>query len=262
MKPSLRVLVVDDEPAARRGLDRRLRTFPEIGDIQLCSDGIQAIHYLETTSFDLVFLDIQMPECDGFDVVERVGANMPPVVFVTAYDAFALQAFEVHALDYLLKPIDPKRFQEALQRVLGLLAQGGKAPFQAKLNQLRADCHTAIATRPPMPENARLMIRDKGRYFLVDLSQLLYFKVEGNYLQIVTATETYWPRETLTNLLAKLGENAFVRLSRHLAVNAQHIAQLEPLGKGAYSVKLTNGQVLQSSRHYRQSLDRFLRTFE
>jgi len=262
MKPKFRVLVVDDEPAARRGLKRRLEAFPEIAEVELCDHGVHAIQRLKASSFDLVLLDIQMPECDGFDVVEQVGPAMPPVVFVTAYDAFALQAFEIHALDYLLKPIDPERFHEAIRRIFQMMAQDGKTPFQAKLTQLRGDCRTAVQIDETRQTHRKLMIRDKARYYLVDVAQILYIQVEGNYLQIVAEHEEYWPRETLTNLLHKLGEDGFLRLSRNLAVNQNRIAELRPLGKGAYTVVLKGGQTLQSSRHYRQGLKRFFESFQ
>src|SRR6478735_9159616 len=191
---SLRVLVVDDEPIARRNLIVLLRRDPDIGAVAECGSGPEAIQAMQISDYDLVFLDVQMPECDGFDVLELVGADLPPaIIFVTAYEDYALRAFEAGALDYLLKPFDDARFVRALNRAKEKIAHYASAP----------------------PQHAqRLTIKSRGELVFLDAADIDWIEAAGYYACVHVGAETHILRRSLSDLERDLGAEKFVRTHR------------------------------------------------
>jgi two-component system LytT family response regulator len=241
----MRVLIVDDEPLARLGLRRLLEPLPGVAIAGECGSGAEAVRAIVAGTPDLVFLDVQMPGGSGFDVIEQVGPDlMPPVVFVTAYDQHAVRAFEVHALDYLLKPIDPDRFRDAFTRASRLLDRASAGPGRRLEQLLRAVEEPGDAA--PL---SRLAVRDAGRIVFVEAGDIGYIEAAGNYVRLYVGRRAHLVRRTMETLERRLGP-AFVRIRRSLLVNARAIAALEPYGKGSYAVVLRDGTRLISSRYY------------
>jgi two-component system, LytTR family, response regulator len=231
---SIRALVVDDEPLARRNVTVLLRADADIGAIEECGSGVEAIEAIRRWKPDLVFLDVQMPECGGFDVLELLGADLPQVViFVTAYDEYALRAFEAGALDYLLKPFDDARFGRALRRAKDKLA------------------HYA----PPGSQPAkRLVVRSPGRLLFVNVSDIDYIEAASYYACLHVGRDTHVIRRTLSELEQDLGEGNFVRIHRSIIVNLQRIHGLELQDGGEYEVVLQSEVRLRLSRRFRKQL--------
>ena len=248
----IRTVIADDELLARERLRQLLRNEPEIELVAECADGQEAVAAIEKHSPDLVFLDIQMPELDGFGVLESMPAELAPViVFVTAHDKFALRAFEVHAVDYLLKPFDRERFQKALSRAMERVKQRGKTgagagPASAVLAELR-----------PVPKPLeRLAVKTSGRVIFVKLADIDYIEAAHNYVELHVDKQSHLLRETLNSIEARLPEDKFVRISRSVIVNIERIKELQPLFYGEYTVTLHNGARLTLSRRYRDKLTR------
>ena len=228
----LQVLVVDDEPLARSNLTILLRRDPDIGSITECESGMQAIESIRTSRPQLAFLDVQMPECDGFDVLEMLGSDVPPaIIFVTAYDTYALRAFEAGALDYLLKPFDDARFQRALNRAKERLAH----------------------TRPPGPTQ-RLVIRNRGQVLFVNVTDIDWIEAAGYYACLHVAGETHILRRTLSELERDLGEDHFVRIHRSIIVNLERVHGLEARETGEHEVVLKSKVRVKLSRRFRKRL--------
>jgi two-component system, LytTR family, response regulator len=230
---SIRALVVDDEPLARRNVTVLLRRDSEIDSIEECGCGVEAIEVIQRWQPELVFLDVQMPECGGFDVLEMLGADLPPVVvFVTAYDKYALQAFEVGALDYLLKPFDDARFHRALQRAKGKLA------------------HPALQQQP---STRRLVVRSTGQLLFVNVSDIDWVEAASYYACLHVGRDTHIIRRTLCELERDLGEG-FIRIHRSIIVNVERIHGLELQTGGEYEVLLKSNARLRLSRRFRKRL--------
>jgi two-component system LytT family response regulator len=204
------------------------------------------VRAIEERAPDLVFLDVQMPGLDGFEVIEAVGAErMPPVVFVTAYDEFAVKAFEVQAVDYLLKPFDQARFRKAFERA-ARQARGRKSGNPELLARL------LDSVRPAARPLERLLVRDQGRLLLLPLSQVHRLSAEGNYVRVHTAGKAHLVRETLARLEARLDPARFVRIHRSEIVALDAIQELQPFFHGDYVVVLKNGERLRLSRRYQE----------
>jgi two-component system LytT family response regulator len=215
--------------------------------------GSEAVDAVRRLSPDLVFLDIQMPEMDGITVVEAIGTDrMPPTVFVTAYDEFAVQAFEVHAVDYLLKPFGRARLQKALTRVRGQLERTHASALADRLMSVIDEL------RKPTLAGERLIIRTGGRVTFVNVEQIDWIEAEGNYARIHAASESHLVRETMVSLQARLGESQFFRIHRSRIVNVARIKELTLRGGGDYEVVLTNGLTLGLSRLYKDALQQRL----
>jgi two-component system LytT family response regulator len=230
----IRTLIVDDEPLARRGIRARLAA-PDIETVGECDGGRTAIDAIRALAPDLVFLDVQMPEVDGFAVVESIGAErMPVVIFVTAFDSHALHAFDCRALDYLLKPIDDARFAEALARARACLR----------------DRASRIAER--------IAVRDRGRVALLDPRDIEWVAADGDYVRIHAQNRNYLVRETLTAMSERLCAPHFVRIHRSTIVNVEQIGELLPLPNREFVVVLRNGTKLRSSRSYEETLRKVL----
>lgn len=250
----MRVLIVDDEPIARRGIRRQLQSEADVEVIGECGDGAAAIDAITELAPDLVFLDIQMPEVGGFDVVEAIGvARMPAVVFVTAYDEHALRAFDVHAVDYVLKPIDRHRFRTAVERARRRLAH---APGQ--LDRRIAAALEELG-RPAHDYAKRLAIKGDGRVILVNVDEVDRLEAAGNYVEVHSGGRHHLVRETMARLEARLDPARFVRISRSSIVNAIRVRELQPMFNGDFVVVLRDGTKVAGSRRYRAALDRLTR---
>jgi len=250
---AVRTLIVDDEPLARRGIRARLAAAPDFEIVGECAGGRAGIESIRTLAPDLLFLDVQMPEVDGFAVVDAVGVErMPIVIFVTAFDAYALRAFEAHAIDYLLKPIDESRFADALGRVRVRVRDSAAGVLSARLAAMLAQIQQAT----PSP-SARIAVRDRGRVVLLDPHDVEWISADGDYVRITAGARTYLVRETLTAMAARL-RPPLVRIHRSTIVNVEHIGELEPMPNREHLVVMRSGARLRSSRTYDDSLRELL----
>jgi two-component system LytT family response regulator len=251
----MRVVIVDDEPLGRLAVRQQLEGLPGAEIVAECGDGASAVEAIVREAPDVVFLDVQMPGLSGFDVLERLGSEaVPAVVFVTAYDRFALRAFEAHAVDYLLKPIDPDRFGEAYARAALAVEREGRERATGRLEALLA----LLAKRPretPAPLE-RLVVREDGRLHFVAVAAIEWVEAAGNYVKLHVGTGQHVMRQTVERLAARLGPERFVRIRRSALVNIAAIRTLEPYGKGSYVVFLRDGTKLVSSRYAGEALRR------
>jgi two-component system LytT family response regulator len=247
----IRTLIVDDESLARERLRQLLESEPEIQLVGECADGQEAVAAIEKESPDLIFLDIQMPELDGFGVLEAITAEPAPViVFVTAHDKFALRAFEVHAVDYLLKPFDRERFRKALGRALDRVKHRQSADPKTAQSAVLAEL------KPPAKPLERLAIKTGGKVIFVKLDEIDYIEAAHNYVELHVQKQSHLLRETLNSIEARLPADKFVRISRSVMVNIECVKELQPLFYGEYTVTLQNGVRLTLSRRYRDKLQR------
>ena len=246
----IRTLIVDDESVARRRIRRLLSTDPEIGVIGECSDGSTAGETIARERPDLVFLDIQMPERDGFEVVAALDPDaLPAIVFVTAFDRYALQAFDVHAIDYLLKPYTPERFRTAVQRA--------KARIQgSRVDASLASFAQALRERPRYV--ARLPVKTTGKIVLVDVGTVDWIEAADNYVRLHVGAREYLHRETLAGLERQLDPDHFARIHRSVIVQIDRIVELHPASHGDMDLVLRNGTTLTVSRTFRDNIERRL----
>jgi two-component system LytT family response regulator len=252
----IRVLVVDDEPLARDKIREMVRRDPEVEVVGECGSGAEALEAVREKSPDLLLLDVQMPELGGFEVLEALKGEerAPAVIFVTAYDQYAVRAFEVHALDYLLKPFDRERFETALGRAKAHL-RGGDAPAPAGsngLDQRILDLLEQLRAEKRYAE--RVVVREAGRVFFLETDEIDWVEAEGNYINIHTAKKSHLLRETISGLEAQLDPRKFVRIHRSAIVNIGRIKELQPWTHGEYHVILRDGTRLTLSRNYRDNL--------
>jgi two-component system LytT family response regulator len=249
------VVIVDDEPLARERLRDLLAGHPRYDLAAEAGDGAEALATIVELRPALVFLDVQMPELDGFGVLEALASDpLPAIVFVTAYDEYAVRAFEVNAVDYLLKPVEPARFAAAMARVDARLAGGGgpaasDATLRALLDQLRGDRRYAT----------RFVVRRDGRIVFVRASEVDWIEAAGNYAELHVAGRTLPLRETMKSLEARLDPDVFVRVHRSAIVNLDRVAAMEPYFHGEYVLKLRDGGTLTSSRAYSARLRELVR---
>ncbi len=255
----IRTLIVDDEPAARDGMRHLLAADPEIVLEGECSNGREAAAAIRDTSPDLVFLDVQMPQLDGFGVLRQVGVERAPaVVFVTAFDQYALRAFDVHAIDYLLKPFTDDRFRQSLDRAKQLVRQGRLGDLSRKLAALLDNHESAPALR----YLDRLVVKSGGKVTLLPVGEIEWIDAEGDYVRIHVGKTWHLLRETMKNLEDQLDAARFVRIHRSTIVNLEKVKELQPFFRGEYVVVLHNGTTLKLSRGYRDNLEaRLGRTF-
>lgn len=248
----IRTLIVDDEPLGRERLRMLLQDDPGVLLVGECKDGHEAVAAIEAQQPDLVFLDVQMPELDGFGVIQAVGvARMPAVIFVTAYDAYAVHAFEVHALDYLLKPFDLDRFADAFQRAAELIRRPQKAGLDRRLVRLLDDLQPAAK----WPE--RLMIKTQQRIYFIRTDEVDWIEAAGNYVRLHAGGKTHLLRQTMNTLEGQLDPDRFLRIHRSTIVNVDRVRELHRMFNGEYEVRLHDGTTLTLSRSYRSQLDRF-----
>jgi two-component system, LytTR family, response regulator len=229
----IRALIVDDEPLARSNLAVLLRTDPEIGIVGECGSGAEALSEIRVANPDLLFLDVQMPECDGFDVLELLGTDLPPaIVFVTAYDQYALRAFEAGALDYLLKPFDNPRFELALSRAKQRIRLG----------------------RDRTQRLERVAIKNAGQVCFVKIAEIDWIEAADYYACLHVGPKSHLLRRSLSDLERDLDPNVFCRVHRSSIVNLEQVRGLKLGEDGEYQVQLDNGATVRLSRRYRKHL--------
>jgi two-component system LytT family response regulator len=256
----IRALIVDDEPIARRGIRRQLESESDVEIIGECTNGREAVAAIRKQAPDLVFLDVQMPLLSGFGVVETVGVeNLPAVVFVTAHDEHAIRAFEVDALDYVLKPIDAERFQKTLARVRKQLDSAKDLQLQDRLSALLRRLDETKKREQPTRFVERVAIKKSGRVFFLNVEDIDWIAAHGNYVQLNTKGQTHLLRETMDGIEQKLDPTQFVRLRRSTIARIERIRELQPLFNGEYALTLKDGTRLTSSRRYRKNLDILLK---
>jgi two-component system, LytTR family, response regulator len=251
---TLRVLIVDDEELARQRLQRLLAREDDVEVVGEASDGVQAVESIRALAPDLVFLDVQMPEVDGFGVLERLRPQRPPaVVFVTAHDDYALRAFEVHAVDYLRKPFDAMRFKEAFARARDRLAGAEVEERARKLDALLAQ----VEAQPPRSRE-RLMVRSDGRLYFVRIDDIDWIEAAGNYVKLHVGRDTHLMRETMAGIEKLLDPSRFLRIHRSAIVNLDRVREMQPWFSGEYTVILRDGTQLRLSRVYRDRLETWM----
>jgi len=261
-KRKIRTLVVDDEPLARQNLRILLAEDPEVELVGEAGSGREALSLIREHSPDLVFLDIQMPEMTGFEVLEQMdAAQIPALVFVTAYDKYALRAFEVHALDYLLKPFDDARFEKALRRAKEQLEQREVSELSQRLVALLEDRDGAKAARPPQQQHlTRLLIKSAGRVFFLKADEIDWIGAEDYYVKLHVGPKGHLLRETMNDLEARLDPQKFARVHRSAIVNLDRVKELHQHFNGDYVVVLQDGTELKLSRSRREQLQTLLGT--
>src|SRR5262245_34789372 len=257
---TIRTLIVDDEQLGRSGINARLKDETDIEVVGECANGRLAVEAIRALSPDLVFLDVQMPGMNGFDVLSAAGVEtVPVVIFVTAYDEYALRAFDVHALDYLLKPIDDERFKLALKRARAHLEQVNESELGKRFAALLADLKTdspymqtpnALKERPA---SERFVIKSGGRISFVKAEEIDWVEAVGDYVRLHVGSQSHLLRDTMTSMEAKLDRN-FILVHRSVIVNTERIKELHPGFNGEYTVVLRDGTELRSSRGYRDRL--------
>src|SRR5215472_1503995 len=246
---SLTTLIVDDEPLAREGLRVLLSTDPEVSAICEARDASEAVASIREFKPDLVFLDVQMPEMDGFAVVREIGAEqMPAVVFVTAHDQYAIQAFEINALDYLLKPVTEERFDKALMRAKGRIRSNLAADSTRQIIGLLE----TIAS--PRIHPKRLAVRSAGKTLFVDVKDVDWIEAAENYVELHVGSANYLLHVTMNSLEKSLDSESFLRIHRSIIVNLDRIKNVQSAAHGEYVVTLRDGTRLQSGRTYSERL--------
>lgn len=245
----INTLIVDDEPLARDRVKRFLRDEHDINIIGECGNGREAVSAIKEKKPDLVFLDIQMPEKNGFEVVKSLESKiMPSVIFVTAYDQYALQAFDVHALDYLLKPFNRERLHKAVLHARDQIETKRMGNLDERLASLIADL------RGEKKYLERLVVKSVGRVFFLKVDEIDWIEAAGNYVKLHAGREAHMIRETMNGIEAKLDPDKFLRIHRSTVVHIDRIKELHPMFSGDYAVILRNGTELALSRNYRERL--------
>ncbi len=244
----IRCVIVDDESLARERLRVLLKNHPDIVVIAEASDGASAVEVIEALKPELVFLDVQMPELDGFGVVESLSVQpLPRIIFVTAHEKFALKAFDVHAVDYLLKPFDRSRFETALQRALDSIQKAMPNPA--------VEAVEAVVRMRPLD---RLAIKADGKVRLLRFEEIEWIEAADNYVTLHLGTDKILHRETLNRMETRVPASRFMRISRSCIINVEKIKELQPLFHGEYVVILRGGARVTLSRSYRDKLNELL----
>lgn len=255
----IRTLIVDDEPAARRGVRLLLQQDEDIDIIGEAGDGPQAAEWIRRERPELVFLDVQMPGGDAFETLQRAGPPpLPVVVFVTAYNEHALRAFEVHAVDYLLKPYDDQRFLSALQRAKEAVRQRHHEAAGSRLSRL-LDYLQSRVDQPADAATDRIFIKSSGEIFFLRTTEIDWIEAEGDYMKFHAAGRSHLMRETMARLEARLDPRRFIRIHRSTIVNIDRVRKLSPAFGGDYVVILQDGTKLKLSRGYQDRITPLLR---
>jgi two-component system LytT family response regulator len=250
----LTVVVADDEPLARERVLSLLAAEPDMEVVAQCRDGEEAVRAISERRPDLVLLDIQMPRMDGFDVIGAIGADrMPALIFVTAFDTHAIRAFEVRALDYLLKPFDRERFSSALRRARTQIDAQADGDLGRRLAALMKDL------KRETPRSDRLVVKSAGRLFFLRADEIDWIEAAGNYVRLHVGTQAHLLRETMNAIESRLDPERFFRIHRSRIVNVERIQEMQPWLNGEYSIVLRTGARLTISRGYREKLQEKLR---
>jgi two-component system, LytTR family, response regulator len=250
---AITALIVDDEPLGRDLVRHMLAAHREIRVIAECSDGEKALAAIKRHAPQLVFLDVKMPRLDGIALLGRIEASARPlIIFLTAHDAYALRAFEEHALDYLLKPFDQERFDQAVARARERLAQLEAAKLGLSVKQFLAGLPApAGATATAKPYAERIVVRENGRVYFVGVAEICWLEASGNYVALhIASGKTHLVHETMTVMETRLDPSRFVRIHRSTIVNVDRIKELQPYFNGEYIVVLKNGTNLKLSRNF------------
>ncbi|WP_337042851.1 LytR/AlgR family response regulator transcription factor [Emticicia sp. 17c] len=246
-----KVIIADDEPVARNILQKQLQKYTSVEVVAICSDGAEALKTIKKYQPDLVFLDIQMPELNGIELARGLaGEYQPLIIFVTAFDNYALQAFEANAIDYLLKPFDDERFDKTFQKALKQLELTSKQDAAMAFDKY-SQFFQQFA-QPSYPEI--VTVKDGGRIQLLRTADLIYIEAEGNYICLHTEKSKHLLYETLSGFEQKLNPKIFVRIHRSTLVNINYIKEIQSHFNGDYSVLLKNTKVLRMSRNYKENL--------
>jgi two-component system, LytTR family, response regulator len=250
--PTIRAIIADDESLARKKLRLFLDGEHGVTVIDECQDGMQTVNAVDTHRPNLLLLDIQMPDLDGFEVLGRIPTEQRPnIIFTTAYDQYAIRAFEAQALDYLLKPFDRERVHRALERARGELLRAHEQHLQDTILRRLADAR-------PAPQLERLVIRTGGRVVFLDLNEVDWIEAAANYVKLHVRKDTYLLREGISRFAARLNPERFVRIHRSLIANVSRIRELQPCESGEYIAVLKDGKELSCSRGYREELQRLI----
>lgn len=242
----LKILIADDEKPARKKIISFLKDFDKEFQLSEAENGLETIEKIENESPDLVFLDIQMPGLNGFEVIENIGSDrMPSVIFATAYDQYAIEAFKINAVDYLLKPFDKERFVISLTRALDKVNTK-----QMNINVLE---NLLKSVRKENRRKDKFLINHRSKYFFVSTSEIIYVSAQEKYVELITDKGKYLLRNTMNNMEEELN-NKFVRIHRSYIVNMDYIQEIQPWSHGDYIVILKNGEKLNMSRRYRKNL--------
>jgi two-component system, LytTR family, response regulator len=254
----IRTIIADDEELARRGLRALSQRSGDLDVICECRNGRETVEAIRRSQPDLVFLDVQMPGRTGFDVINAIAdIKRPHIVFVTAYDKFALRAFEVHALDYLLKPVNEERFDAALTHVRAAMSIAADKDIAQRVRKVAADL--PITTSPVTASAVdRLAIKDKGRIVVVRVTDIDWIEAAGDYVSVHVGGKTWLMRETIAAIELRLALSGFVRIHRSVLVNVDRVAELQPQEKGEYAVLLRDGTELKLTRSYHASVERLV----
>jgi two-component system LytT family response regulator len=249
----LRVIIADDERLARKKLHILLESEPEVQVVAECEDGRQTISAIHAHLPDLLLLDIQMPDLDGFQVLNEVpSGEMPVVIFTSAYDQYAIRAFEAHALDYLLKPFDQERLHLSIERACSEVRKSGDREITHRIMDLLSRVRSETRSGPE-PEG-RLVIRAKGRVIFLNLDEIDWVEAAANYVRLNVGKEAYFFRETISRIAERLNPDLFIRIHRSTIVNVRKIKELIPVNSGEYIVILKTGKELSCSRGHRAGL--------
>lgn len=252
---TVRVVVADDEPIGRHRLVRLLQAEPDTDVVAACADGEEAVAAIREQAPDIVLLDIQMPRLDGFEVVAALGnAQQPGVIFVTAHDQYALRAFEVHAVDYLLKPVDQDRLREAIARAV---SGGGRASPPSPTRRILGLLEELNA-RERARGRERLVVRSPERSFFLRTETIDYIEAAGKFVHLHVGRTVHALRESMAELEQELDPARFLRISRSVIVNLDRIQEIQPWFQGDYVLILSDGSKLTSTRGYRDNMRRLL----
>ena len=250
----IKTLVVDDEPFARARIVKLLSSFDYISVIGESKNGQEAIAQIKNYKPDLVFLDIQMPDFSGFDVLSKSDKeNLPFIIFVTAYDQYALKAFDVQAVDYLLKPYDDERFTKALEHARQQIIQRDEALLHGKMMSLIEGHH-----HDQSDTTFHIEIKDKGRSISINTFDIYFLEAQGNYIKLHLEQKTYLLRETLHNIKTTLDQTTFLQIHRSILINRNYIEDIRYIGNNQYKVLLKNNISLQSSRSYKEDIQSYM----
>lgn len=250
----IRAIIIDDEYLARQRVLKLLEPHEEIKAIGEAKNGQLAVETIELNEPDLVFLDIQMPDFDGFEVVKRIDVKKAPyIVFTTAYDAYAIEAFKIHALDYLLKPIDEDRFNDSMEKVIAHFNVQKSSDFNLKLMKM-----VKAFEQPQSDHLTTITLTDRGREEIVDLDDVMYLEANGNYVNLVTKDKTHLHRTTMNAVSDQLNPEDFMRIHRSYIVNKRFIKKCTYLSNNEYEFAMKNGKVLVSGRSFKQDILHYL----
>ncbi|MCR6654295.1 MAG: LytTR family DNA-binding domain-containing protein [Opitutus sp.] len=257
---AIRTVIVDDEPAARRGVRLLLQNDSDIAIVGEAAGGLEAVDLIEREKPELVFLDVQMPTCDGFEALVKLAPGARPVVvFVTAYDQHALRAFEVSAVDYLLKPFDDARFAAALRRAKDAIRLRQGEEVNARLAQLLSALQVPPPSNPGPEISDRILVKSSGEIFFLKADEIDWIEAEGDYMKFHVAGRTHLMRETMARLEARLDPRRFIRIHRSTIVNIDRLRKLSPSFAGEYAVILHDGTKLKLSRGYHERIATILK---